>query len=196
MIASVLHRLAADPEVYDRVQRAAGCRDVFARLAFHFSPEPGRLVLEIGAGTGLLHPVLPPQSRYFWLDNDPLKLGGFRRKHPGQTNAVLADATCLAFGDKSFDDVVCVAVAHHLSESQIPLLFSEAARVARHHLLFLDPVLASSAASRLLWSIDRGSYPRHASALRHLIDRHFTLSFAEEFTVRHRYLLAVASPRP
>ncbi len=194
MVVDLLHRIAANPRVYDWIQHAVGCEEVFERLQRHFRGTPGRSVLEVGAGTGLLSSCLPAQSRYIWLDSDPQKLKGFLRKnHAGQ--AIIGDATRIGLGDSVVDDVLCASVTHHIPDDVVARMFSEIARVARERLIFLDPVLSSSHTSRLLWALDRGSFPRRPQQLRELIAVDFEIETDEEFEVMHRYLLCVATPR-
>ncbi len=194
MLVDLLHKVAANPRVYDWIQQAVGCERVFSRVQRHFELSPGRSVLEVGAGTGLLRSYLPVQSKYIWLDSDPQKLQGFRQKY-GSAAAILGDATQIGLGSGVVDDVLCASVTHHIPDETVASLFAEAARVARERLIFLDPVLSPSCRSRLLWSLDRGSFPRRPERLRELIAVDFVIEAEEEFEVMHRYLLCVAKPR-
>jgi SAM-dependent methyltransferase len=187
--------LLESPRLYDWVQSAAGCGRVFDRVSRHFLAEPDRCILEIGAGTGLLASRIPRGSRYIWLDPDRRKLDGFLQRRRGlAAAALLGDGARLPLRDHSVDDVLCVAVAHHLDSGSLPLMLAEAARVCRGRLIFLDPVIAGSRISRLLWRLDRGSFPRHASELRREVSTRFEIEWSEEFEVHHRYWLAVARP--
>ena len=49
--------------------------------------------------------------------------------------------------------------------------------------------------SRLLWSIDRGSFPRSQEVLRRFLEEYYVLEQAEVFTVLHRYFVCVARPK-
>ena len=194
MVVDILHRIAANPRVYDWIQYAVGCDQVFSRIQTHFIASPGRSILEVGAGTGLLRSYVPKDSRYLWLDSDPEKLAGFR--HRNHTDpAVLGDATQICFADRSVDDSMCVSVTHHIPDDIVARLFSELARVTRHRLIFLDPVLATPLASRVLWSLDRGSFPRSPARLRELLSVDFDIQVDDEFAVVHRYLCCVATPK-
>jgi hypothetical protein len=64
---------------YHKVQSLAGAGRVYGRL--NLKKTLGDVVLDIGGGTGNVLSVVPPPGKYIWLDNDPLKLQGFRRKH-------------------------------------------------------------------------------------------------------------------
>jgi len=192
MITELLHKVAANPTVYDWIQYAAGCERVFDRIQPHL-PNSGSL-LEVGAGTGLLADRVSANVRYIWLDNDTQKLAGVRSKYRN-IRAVLSDATRIALASKSVDDVLCVAVTHHIPDEVVPLFFDEMARVVKGRLIFLDPVLRpDSWISKTLWSLDRGSYPRTPSRLRELIGQSFRITSDEVFAVYHLYLLCTAIP--
>ncbi|MBI2685888.1 MAG: class I SAM-dependent methyltransferase [Acidobacteria bacterium] len=194
MIVDVLHRIAAHPRAYDWIQQAVGCEKVFERLGRHFISGRGRSVLEVGAGTGLLYSHMPPGTNYIWLDSDPMKLDGFRRRHDS-TMAVLGDATQICLANASVHDVLCASVTHHIPDEVVGRLFSELARVARERLIFLDPIDHDSTTSRWLWRLDRGAFPRRPERLKELISASFEITTSEEFEVMHHYLCCVAVPR-
>ncbi len=194
MVLDLLHRIAANPGVYDWIQHSVGCDQVFRRVQKHFISAPARTVLEVGAGTGLLRPYLPSTTKYIWLDCDPVKLAGFRRRNHSD-DAVLGDATRICIGNAAVRDVLCVSVTHHIPDEMAARMFSELARVASERLIFLDPVLSSTLTGKALWSLDRGSFPRRPERLRELIGVDFDIAFQEEFEVMHRYLCCVATPK-
>jgi len=89
-----------------------------------------------------------------------------------------------------------MAVAHHLKDAELRQALQEIARVIRHKLVFLDPVdCPARPLSRLLWSIDRGSFPRSPEVLRRFLEERYALEQAEVFTVLHSYFVCVAKPR-
>jgi len=78
-----LRRLSSDvssaiPRIYDAVQRFCGLGHTRRRLRPLLADTAGRVVLDVGADTDLVVPLLPPSSRYLWLDNDLDKLRGAR----------------------------------------------------------------------------------------------------------------------
>jgi ubiquinone/menaquinone biosynthesis C-methylase UbiE len=152
------------------------------------------VILDIGGGTGNSISVVPSAGDYIWLDNDPLKLQGFRRKHPTLT-AIIGDATSIPLRDKSVDDVLCTFVMHHLTDRQLSQFFQETARVVRKKLILLDPVeRKNSMVSRTLWKYDRGSHPRSVETLCAAMSTSFSIEQSERFAVWHEYLLCVGSP--
>jgi ubiquinone/menaquinone biosynthesis C-methylase UbiE len=196
MLTSLAHSIVSHPWVYDRFQIIAGARQVWGRLSPHLQQTKGDVVLDVGGGTGGTFALLPSLAGYVWLDNDPMKLKGFRRKQPS-LNGLLGDATCIPLKDKSVDDVLCVAVLHHLSDEQVALFLREAARVARKRFVLMDPVeRAGSLISRLLWKYDRGSYPRTVEALGSAMNMQFRIEHTERFAVYHEYLICIGSPLP
>jgi SAM-dependent methyltransferase len=192
----LLHRIAAQPRVYDLIQTAAGVAELNRRLAVRIH-EIGRAawILDVGGGTG--HDAeLWPESQYVCLDNDPLKLQGFRRKNPTR-HLLRGDAARLPIRSQSVDVVLCKNVAHHLPEEVFAAFLGESARVlkATGHFLFIDPLWAPERRrGRVLWALDRGSNPRSEETLRALIERRFQLDQWERFAVHHAYVLAVCRP--
>jgi ubiquinone/menaquinone biosynthesis C-methylase UbiE len=194
MLKSAAHALVSHPWVYDKVQRLVGSERVFGHLAPHVKRTQGDVVLDIGGGTGNVISVVPSPTDYIWLDSDPLKLQGFRRKHPLLTG-IIGDATSIPLKDKSVDDVLCTAVLHHLTNEQLPLFFQEAARVARKKLILLDAVeRKTSIISRMLWKYDRGSHPRTVEALSAAMSVRFAIEQTERFEVLHEYLICIGRP--
>lgn len=74
--------------------------------------------------------ILPKTVRYICYDNDPQKLKGFKRGELAHYS-VLGDGAQTCFKDHSVDWALCLAMSHHLTDEQLPLLISELARVLR-----------------------------------------------------------------
>jgi ubiquinone/menaquinone biosynthesis C-methylase UbiE len=195
MIEGILHQIAARPRVYEWLQRIAGAEEVGRYLAPFVAEAAGKRLLDVGAGTGIFRKFVPESTSYIWVDNDPQKLSGYRRKQP-RGFAALADGTYLCFGAKSIDYVLCVAVLHHLNDEQLGALFNELARVVRHRVIVLDPIdCRDRMMSNVLWRYDRGSFPRTPDILRKAIEAKFKIEHVSYLTVYHRYMLCVGSPR-
>jgi ubiquinone/menaquinone biosynthesis C-methylase UbiE len=189
----LFRRILGNAVLYDAVQRAAGLE----RLRRRLSPvlrrlEPGAL-LDVGAGTGAFYELLPPHVTYVPLDIDPQKLERLRLKHK-HIDGVVASATELPYEESSFDYVLCINVAHHLSDGDLELMLAEIRRVAARQIVFIDPLRVNRIASRLLWSIDRGSYPRSYDQLLERLSTRFVSLHAEAFTILHSYVLFVGTP--
>jgi SAM-dependent methyltransferase len=183
-----------DPRVYDAIQTLAGYRATASRLQRALAGCAGATVLDVGAGTGNLARLLPPGAHYVALDSDPAKLERLELKLPG-TRCLLRSGldTGLAVGE--IDWTVCVAVAHHLDDRQLPQLIAEMARVTRGNLVFVDPLRSPRRGiARLLWRYDRGSHPRRAETLLSALRAHFDLEHVERYRVFHEYLLCVGRP--
>jgi SAM-dependent methyltransferase len=154
-----------------------------------------QIVLDVGAGTGNVAPLLPRSSIYIWLDNDSQKLRGFKAKWPFGLG-VLGDATRIGLKDKSVGYALCVALTHHLSDNELNFLFRELARVVKEKLILVDPVENKrSKVSNFLWKYDRGSHPRSPKALYSIIEPWFEVEYVEHFAVYHHYVLWVAIPK-
>jgi demethylmenaquinone methyltransferase/2-methoxy-6-polyprenyl-1,4-benzoquinol methylase len=193
-VSSLLERVLGNAVLYDLVQRVAGIEELRRRLAPALGGlEPGAL-LDVGAGTGAFFDLLPSHVKYVPLDVDERKLARLRERHDG-VEGVVGSATAIPFEDGSFEYTLCTNVSHHLVDADAELMFAELARVTGKQLVFVDALRTSRVASRILWSVDRGSHPRsHAELVEKLTSR-FEPVRAEVFAVRHTYLLFVGAPR-
>ena len=151
-------------------------------------------LLDIGAGTGMVARLVPPGTRYVWLDNDTLKLRGFLSKAINGY-AVLGDAARLPFRDGAADWTVMVEVSHHLADDALNACLHEAARVTNHRFLFVDATRGSRLRSRLMWQLDLGRFPRSDDELVQALDARFEIEAVERFRVNHDHLLCVCAPR-
>jgi SAM-dependent methyltransferase len=194
MLERFCHKVVSDYRLYDLVQQAAGAGQVRARLRPLLDGAENQSVLDIGAGTGALRPYLPRSSQYIWVDNDPAKLRGYQSRGGGL--ALVGSVFELGLAPKSVDQALCIAVAHHLADGELSRAFREIARVVKRRLIFLDPLDCPRLMSRMLWSIDRGSFPRSAEVLQRFLEESYVLEQAEVFTVLHRYFVCVATPKP
>jgi ubiquinone/menaquinone biosynthesis C-methylase UbiE len=191
---SLTERILGSAVLYDAVQRLAGIEKLKRRLAPVLDAlGPGKL-LDVGAGTGAFYELLPPHVEYVPLDVDPRNLERLGEKYEGVAG-VVGSATALPFDDASFDYALCTSVAHHLSDSELEQMLAELARVTRQQLVFVDPLRVDRVASRALWSIDRGSYPRSSEELVDQLTSRFVSGRAEAFTILHSYILFVGTPR-
>ena len=189
----ISERIIGSAVLYDVVQRVAGLEQLKRRVAPILSRlGPGNL-LDVGAGTGSFSELLPPQVEYVPLDVDTRKLDRLRQKLG--VEGVVGSATELPFEDHSFDFTLCTNVAHHVSDADLPTMVAELARVTRQELVFVDPLRTGRLASRALWSIDRGSYPRTYEELLGRLTSHFASLQTEELTLLHRYVVFVGTPR-
>ena len=194
MLAPILEKIVAIPQVYDGVQWIAGREENYRRLLPFVLRARGQTLLDIGAGTGEITRILDPTTRYTWLDNDPQKLSGFRQKCP-QGLAVMGSVTEIPLAQSSMHTTLCVAVAHHLTELELDKMMGELARVCGTQFIFLEPVEnRSSSISNIMWRYDRGRYPRSAERLSALIEKYFVVEEKQEYSILHQYLLVVGRP--
>jgi ubiquinone/menaquinone biosynthesis C-methylase UbiE len=195
MLTQILHRIVANPWVYDTVQKIAGRDRVFKRIEPHVAQASGKTLLDIGGGTGEFARIVPPSATYIWLDNDPQKLRGMRAKFTA-VRAVLCDANQIAMKGKSVDIGACISISHHLTDEQLSGAVREFARVCRSKLIFFDAIRqAASPVSNFLWKYDRGSHPRSVEQLRSEIGKHFHIEFEERFSIYHHYWLCIGTPK-
>jgi SAM-dependent methyltransferase len=191
---SLTERILGNAVLYDGIQRVAGME----RLRRRLSPVLGTLeagtLLDVGAGTGAFYDLLPERVTYVALDVDARKLERLHAKH-GDVEGVVGSADALPFEADAFEYTLCTNVAHHLSDADFEHMVSELGRVTSRQLVFVDPLRANRLASRMLWSIDRGSYPRSYEQLVEGLSSRFASEHVEAFTILHRYLLFVGGPR-
>jgi ubiquinone/menaquinone biosynthesis C-methylase UbiE len=195
VLSRLAHAIAAQPAVYDTIQRLAGLDVIRQRLEPRLAETAGRTVLDVGAGTGLYLTCFPASAEYIWLDNDPQKLQGFRRWYPDKRRGFLGDAARLGLKDRSVDYATCTNVTHHLDDGQLARCVEELARVVRRKLIVQDAVMTERFSSRMLWSLDRGSYPRSGEALVAAFQDQFDIQDVERYAVLHEYVLLRAVPR-
>ena len=186
--------VADDPRVYDLIQLAAGRHVIDKRLRRLLAGADDAVVLDVGAGTGSLARLLPAQTTYWALDNDPAKLGRLEAKVP-RARRLQRSALDTGLDDASVDWAVCVDVAHHLGDDELPRFVDELARITRGRLAFVDPLWSRRPSlGRVLWRYDRGAHPRTAERLLAALDVRFEVESVERFRAIHRYVLCVGRP--
>lgn len=139
----------------------------------------------------MYRPLLRTEWRYSCLDPDPQKLRGFRKKYPGD-HAIEASACSVPRPDGCFDLCMMVAVSHHLTAEEFTEAVAETHRVLRPGgvLLFVDAVWQpENWRGRLLWAVDRGSYPKTGADILRVIADRLEVEHSHEWRVHHDYLL-------
>jgi len=192
----ILWRIASNPHIYELIQFLAGARPTYRRIACQAAMlAPSSLVLDLGGGTGLYRDAWAAAGIYINLDLDMLKLRRFI-KRVKDSNAILADGTCLPFKENNIDAVACIFVSHHLSDRALEEMIHESCRVLRRGgtFLLLDAVWAPKCClGKLLWKYDRGSYPRTAEVLNNVILKEYTVIHCERYVIYHEYVLIRAT---
>ena len=192
-IVDLLHGIASRPWFYDRIQSFAGQKENLDRIARHAGALGAGTVVDVGGGTGTSRTLWPTNCRYVCLDLEMPKLEGFRSRVPDGL-AVLSDATQMPIATGVVDVVMCMAVAHHLTDGMLNQVFGEALRVLRvgGRRILLDPVLNRKLlAGRILWRLDRGSHPRTAEELRENLEGKFHVVHWEKFAIYHEYVFGI-----
>jgi ubiquinone/menaquinone biosynthesis C-methylase UbiE len=195
-VRALVDRIAADPAVYDSIQRLAGRDAVARRIAPALENLSGR-VLDVGGGTGHVRAQLPRDITYLCVDIEMSKLVALKRRAAAAA-ATRADGAALPFRSGTIDAVLLFAVLHHLPEDAMRAVSAEVGRVLapRGRLIVLDAVWAPRRfIGRALWAADRGSHPRTAAAIEAFLARSFQIVNAATFTVLHQYVLFQCSKR-
>jgi ubiquinone/menaquinone biosynthesis C-methylase UbiE len=193
MLTELLHRLAAHPWVYDRIQTLAGHNRVLKRLSQEIAPLSPKVVVDIGGGTGTAQNLFAMDCRYICLDIEMPKLMGFRSRAP-RGLAVLGDATSMPIVDGCADVVICKSVSHHLTDLMLEQALDESRRVLRAggHMILFDAVLnRERLAGKVLWRLDRGSHPRTEEELHKKLKDRFKLVHWEKFSIYHDYVFGI-----
>jgi len=149
-------------------------------------------VLDVGGGTGLLRPLLPSSWNYTCLDCDTQKLKGFQRKFP-KDKTIKASAIDIPAAEETYDLCILSAVSHHLETSELECVLNEISRVLRNggQLLFYDAIWnPRNIEGRLLWFLDRGSFPRTENALEGLLKKKYFVRRKRSFKVLHEYIIS------
>ena len=197
MLKNILHKIVAIPGIYDRLQYAIGLRFRHPRVQKQLrSSAPDSLILDLGGGTGLNKVLLPSVPGYICLDYDGVKLSGYRDKYP-DGRAIHADASRIPLESASVDVALCTSVAHHLTDELLTSLLDEVMRILKPtgRLIFLDPVWDTDRFSgQLLWKYDRGDHPRTPETLRAVLSDHGQITYWENFTGYHSYIISVVVP--
>lgn len=133
--------------------------------------------------------------RYICLDNDLVKLKGFRRREPDGA-ALYASAYRLPLQSKSVDRAMLMFVSHHIPDEALPTVISESMRILKDDgkLIFLDAVWEpKSITSRLLWKYDRGSFPRTDQVMEGILTEYGDIAHKESYAVYHHYVLCIVT---
>ncbi len=134
--------LIANAAVYDFGQTLAGARASRTRLGrlFKSLSVSGRM-LDIGGGTGSIQPYLTSGTAYMCLELEAPKPRRLMAKFPG-TAATLSDASRLPVRTGSVENVLTIAVPHHLGNPAWELMLSETHRVLKPggYLFLLEPL--------------------------------------------------------
>lgn len=189
---SLLHKVVAIPAVYDFCQWMAGASTGRKIMIEEYSalPPTGR-ALDVGGGTGLSRPLLPERWSYCCLDPDPQKLEGFRAKFP-KDESVQASGCEIPLPDGGFDLCLMNAVSHHLTDEELQASLLEIKRVMRPQGIFLlvDALWnPRNLRGRVLWSVDRGSFPKTREGLKNSLERHFLIKRKRLWKIHHEYAL-------
>jgi ubiquinone/menaquinone biosynthesis C-methylase UbiE len=191
-----VHKAASVGWVYDLIQILAGVPFLESRLRRCLSEARGR-VLDLGGGTGTLSGLLPPACTYTCLDNEMPKLRRCATRAPG--SALLGDATQMPIESGSIDVVTAVFVTHHLTDDQFEEMLRESARVMKPNglLVLMDPVWKPSRLpGRILWALDRGSWPRTGMQLHSTLERYFSINGWKDLAIYHQYIIGVCRKKP
>lgn len=186
--------VAAQPWLYDRIQVLAGKAICDRYLAAAMSEcTPWRRVVDFGGGTGSTKALLAPITQYMCLDLEMPKLKGFLAKEPAGL-AICGDGTQMPFRTGDVDLVLMRFVAHHLPQQLFGSALDEIRRILRPggHFVFFDPVSSDRMVAKLLWHLDRGSYPRNEEVLLAEVSKRFTIGRTWRFRVYHEYILCWA----
>lgn len=137
----------------------------------HALARPGARVLDVGCGVGA-HRRFFPDCDYRGVDISPGYIEQANRRYGGGFRVM--DATRLDYPPESFDQTLCVATFHHLSDEQVRAAITETWRVVRPGgaVHIIDPVIASDPRAwvkQWVFANDRGRFQRTREQMRDLV---------------------------
>jgi SAM-dependent methyltransferase len=170
-VLQLLHQLMNSAQAYELAQ-LLGLPTIRRYRDFVRSHVPqiaGGRILEIGCGVGSSRELFADD--YTGVDINPNYIDKARRHLSGRFYVM--DAASLPFAPNSFDDAVCIATAHHLSDSELAGMVSSAVAIAqRLHIIDAILPLSSKALLKRTWfQMDRGRFFRTFDQLRELVGR-------------------------
>lgn len=160
-----LYRILESPLPYTLFQRALGASRVYAALVDRFlGLEPGMRVLDVGAGTATLRPVLGEVS-YTALEPNPSYVRTMREQFAGGDEVVVEGTTAaMREIEGTFDRIIMFALLHHLDDAAASDALAQAAAVLAPdgRLVALDIGFhpGQGRIARYLAKVDRGANVR------------------------------------
>jgi ubiquinone/menaquinone biosynthesis C-methylase UbiE len=176
MFRRLLYRLLEIPIVYDLNQVVGRpTARLYARMVVEEVPlSADTSLVELGCGTGATRPLIP--GRYRGIDINPAYIAAAQKKFAAD-EFIAMDATKLSFPDAAFDQAISVATTHHLDDSQLEAMTSEALRVVKpggafHVVDAILPLDPRAWFKETFFRNDRGQHPRRLDELERVLSRH------------------------
>jgi SAM-dependent methyltransferase len=160
-------------ELWSRIVGGEHGRSIFVRE--HARPGANARVLDLGCGTGELLNHLPKSVSYIGIDISPEYIARANTRLRTHAEFRVGDATIIDYdGPDNFDLVIAFGVLHHLDDTQVGALFTNAIDklAPRGRTVTVDPVFApgQSRVARMLMRRDRGQHVRTQEAYVALAD--------------------------
>jgi ubiquinone/menaquinone biosynthesis C-methylase UbiE len=175
MFRKILDRLLEIPIVYDLNQVVATPTvRLYTRMVVEEVPlSADTSLVELGCGTGATRHLIP--GRYRGIDINPEYIEAAQKKYAAD-EFIAMDATRLSFHDAEFDQAISVATTHHLDDSQLEAMTSEALRVVKAGGAFhiVDAILPLDPRARFketFFRMDRGRHQRRLDELVGVVSR-------------------------
>lgn len=185
MLNSLRNFLADQPAIFSLLRKIVeiNFRKQKRIIRETFGLDNGKKFLDIGCGTGEFSGLFSGFD-YYGIDISPAYIDYAARKKRGSFKVM--DATKLEFPDNSFDDILIMAILHHLDDDKISRVLSEAKRVLRPGgkiLIMEDAKIAEleNSAIKFFQKFDKGDFIRTPQQYKNMAQRYFTVSREQAF---------------
>ncbi|MDF2652840.1 MAG: type 11 methyltransferase [Paenibacillus sp.] len=159
-----------------------------------------RTVLDFGSGTGANCSIFPPNN-YLGIDTDVQRINYAKRLYPKYSFQLLEHSK-LPVPDQSIDNILIVAVLHHVSSEEVWLYMDEFLRVLKPSgtIIVIEPYLCSQSplCNWFMNWYDNGQHIRNEDDYLNLFKQKFQCNIIKRFRkcLLYNELFFFAKPLP
>jgi ubiquinone/menaquinone biosynthesis C-methylase UbiE len=186
MLVKIRDYLAAKPSLFSLFRKILELNFIKEKKIIRdfFDLRTNKQILDIGCGTGEFSGLFKNLD-YCGIDISASYINYAAAKNKG--NFQVMDATHLKFSNNSFDYVLIMAVLHHLTDTEVDQVLSEAKRVLKPNgkILIMEDAKIKEMDNLIInffQKFDKGRYIRTPAGYRRIINPFFNI--IKEFTFR------------